>query len=79
MKQKLKTKTLGYEDNPIVSYVEGHISPAEFNAAFCNEGWHGDPINDLDIKQTYWKLTKKRYKKVEKGTKGAIAVTVSYW
>lgn len=75
-----KTITLGTADNPVVSILRGHVTAKEFNKAFRAEGWKGgDWIHKEDLRFEYRKKLKTRWKLVEKGTKGAVPVTASYW
>lgn len=80
-KGKLKTITLGSEDDPEITICVGHVDIKTFNEAFDNEGWYGDEWDKDRIEYEYWVLGKsaKGYHKSEPGKKNAVPVTVAMW
>jgi len=53
----LKTQTLGAQDSdndsPSITLCQGHLTPAQFNKAFKNEGWDSDGFDEGSIKHGF--------------------------
>lgn len=78
--KELKTTTWCYApDDPQVSFVDGHVSLADFNKAHVAEGWTGDPLSQEDVKHEYWIIGEKTWEQADKDSPGAMPVTASYW
>ena len=52
------TITVGTEDSPMFTYIDGHISVEEFNKAFENEGWKNGEHQEEDLIHGYYNRIK---------------------
>lgn len=80
---KKKTITLGFQDNPTVTLLRGHVGSREFNRAHKEE-WDGDSVRNDDLSHEFWIEQKRGWKKSSEGTKDskgrkAQPVTVLHW
>lgn len=80
-------------DDPIASLCEGHVDAATYNAAHKAEGWDAEDETiepgeeNSELKHEWWTRedaeveggTCDMWSKSEKGSPGAIPVTVRYW
>lgn len=73
------TRTFGFEDEPTITVLPGHVTAAKFSKAFRNEGWESDPIQKDEISHEYGILTAKSYKKCKKEDPNALPMTVMEW
>lgn len=75
---KLKTITLGAEDNPSITICPGHVDSKTFRVAMNAEGWD-DNDEPTDLSHEWWTETKGSWNRSEKDKTGAQAVTVMDW
>ncbi len=79
--QKEKTLTLshGIDDDPSVSFMYGHRTAKDFNAAFKRDGWNGDPIRKDSLSFDYYAYKRGKYIVAKAEQNGSFPVTVMYW
>jgi hypothetical protein len=79
MNKKLKTKTLGTKDEPLITILKGRHTKKVFDQAVKNEGWVTDPW-DMDLFSYQWlRKTKNGFSKSDVNDLKAELYTVGEW
>lgn len=79
--KKAKTITIGKNDDPTHSILEGHVGVKTFNQAFRAEGWRGSTILKGELKHEYWIPLRRKasWKPAGAYNAKAVPVTVLEW